>query len=161
MSIIFRSVASAVLAVVFLCVMGYLEIHIRALELGLKLTWDLAPSDITVPNAAVGHRVLQFVLFGIVAGLFLMRRRGLSGHTGYPALVGGGVLVALSVWHLATVNPGAVVQEQNEMLAEYSWRSILESGVLSSATLGMAALLLVLAGLRLAQQHTQYGLSRL
>lgn len=161
MSIICRSVTSAVLAVVFLCVMGYLEIHIRALELGLTLTWDLAPADITMPNAAVGHRVVQFVLFGVVAGLFLMRRRGLSGHTGYPALVGGGVLVALSVWQLATVNQGVVVQEPNDMLAQYSWANILESGAFSSATLGMAALLLVLAGLRFAQQHTRLSLSRL
>lgn len=158
MSIIWRSVSSAVIAVVFLFLMGYFEIHIRALELGLVLTWGLAPQEVAMPNVAVLHRVLQFVVFGIIACLFLMKRRGLSGSTGFPALVGGVVLVAMSAWYLATVSPSVVVQEQNEMLEQYTWAGVLESGALSSATLGMAALLLVIAALRfLGQRNHEHG----
>lgn len=157
-SIIWRSVRSAVIAVIFLFLMGYIEIHIRALELGLVLTWDLAPQEVAMPNVAVLHHVLHFIVFGIIACLFLMKRRGLSGSTGFPALAGGVVLVAVSAWYLATVSPGVVAQEQNEMLEQYTWTGVPKSGALSSATLGMAALLLVIAALRfLGQRSHEYG----
>lgn len=155
MSTIWRSVGAAVAAVIFVLALGYLEVHKQSLELGLVLTWDLLPEQATPPDVAVLHRVLQFLLFGVVVTLFLLRRRGISGETGIPPLVGGLVLAGITIWSMATVQLGEVVSAVNETLEPHTWADVFEAGALSTATLGMTAVLLVIAVLRFTTPSPQ------
>ena len=95
MTIIWKSILAAVVAVGFLFVVGYLEIRAEMVDAGLTLTWDLEPLQVTTQNVAVLELSLIFVVFGVLAFVFLTRRRGLSGGSGIPALAGGLTLVAL------------------------------------------------------------------
>lgn len=152
MTIIWKSIVAAVVAVGFLFVVGYLEIRAEMVDAGLTLTWDLEPLQVTTQNVAVLELSLIFVVFGVLAFLFLTRRRGLSGGSGIPALAGGLTLVALAAWHMATVDHSLLLpMELNEPGEEFGWAKVFETGGLSSTTHSMAALLLVIAVLKMTQ----------
>lgn len=149
MNIIWRSLGSVVIAVVFLFLVGYVHVRTEMLELGLVLSWDLLPLRTTTPQVAVLELTLLFLVFGAVALLYLMHRRGLSGRTGIPALIGALTLIVISGWHMATVEHAVQMPaDMNESGNELGWVTGFETGALSSTTHGMAALLLVIALLK-------------
>lgn len=156
MSIVWRTIGSAVLAVGFLFLVGYFEFRAQMHEMGLVLTWDLLPSHVTMQQIAVLERVCLFVVFGAVAFLFLIRRRGQSHVTSIPALVGGLILAIVTGWFMATVeHTFRVPVEMNESGQEFGWSMVFETGALSSMAHGMAALLLVIVILTFAQSRRQ------
>ena len=64
-------------------------------------------------------------------------------------MVGGVALMAVTGWHMATTAPEvAMPVELNEPAQDVGWGQAIEAGALSSATIGMTALLLVVATLR-------------
>lgn len=149
MSLIWRSLGAVVVVLLFVCIIGYLEFRIAMLELGLNLTWELVPLSATTPATAYVEILALFVVFGLVAWLFLTRRPSLSGPSGVPPLVGGVALIAVTGWQMATVTHEVVMPvELNEPAQEVGWGQTIEAGALSSATIGMTALLLVVAILR-------------
>lgn len=149
MSLVWRSIGAAVVVLVFVFIVGYLEFRIAMLELGLNMTWDLMPLSATTPATAYVEFLALFVVFGLVAWLFLTRRRSLSGPSGVPPLVGGVTLMAVTGWQMATVtHEVAMPVDLNESDQDDGWGQALETGALSSATIGMTALLLVVAILR-------------
>ena len=152
MNIVWRSLGSVVIAVGFVFLVGYLNVRAEMLELGLVLSWDLLPLGTTTPQVAVLELILLFLVFGAVALLYLMHRRGLSGRTGTPALIGALTILIISGWHMATVeHAGQMPADINESGNEFGWATGFESGALSSTTHGMAALLLVIALLKFSR----------
>lgn len=151
MRIVWKILAAIVMAAVFFVVVGYFEFRVQMRELGLALTWDLLPSHITMDYMAVLERIVLFLVFGAVATMFLLRRRGLSHDTGLPALVAGLGLIVASGWYMATRDHALEPLETNEMGLEYGWAQVFETGALSSMTHGMAALLFVIAVLQFRQ----------
>ncbi|GAA2032625.1 hypothetical protein GCM10009720_11280 [Yaniella flava] len=151
MRIVWKTLAGVAIAALFFILVGYFEFRVQMRELGLALTWDLQPSHVTMNDMAVVERVVLLLVFGIVAMLFLLRRRGLSNDTGIPALVAGIGLLAVSGWYMATVDYALEPVEMNDMGQDFGWGQLLETGALSSMTLAMAALLLVIAALQFAQ----------
>lgn len=149
MSLIWRSLAAVVVVLLFVFTVGYLEFRITMLELGLNLTWDLVPLSATTPTIAYVELLALFVVFGLVAWLFLTRRRSLSDPSGVPPLVGAVALLAVTGWQLFTATPEVTMPvELNEPAQDVGWGQAIEAGALSSATIGMTALLLVIAILR-------------
>ena len=156
MNQIWRSISAVIVVALFVFIVGYIEFREDMLELGLVLTWDLVPQSVATPGIAYLERIALFVLFGIVALLFLTQRRGLSDRTGVPALVGGLTLVAISGWAMITVDhQDSMPIELNESADDIGWMAALETGALSSAVLGMAALLLVIALLRMVSKRNR------
>lgn len=152
MNTIWKSITAIAVAVGFFFLIGYLELRVEMIDTGLALTWDLKPLQITTQNVAVVELILVFLVFAAVAFVFLTRRRGLSSDNGIPALVGGLTLVALATWYMATVDSATQLPtEMHETGLEFGWADVFETGGLSSTTHGMAALLLVIATLRLAR----------
>lgn len=153
MTTIWKSIGAIAVSLVFLFLVGYLEIRAEMNKQGLTMTWDLKPLQVTTHTVAVVELVLLFVLFGAVAFLFLTRRRGLSDQRGIPALAGGLTLVAFAGWYMVTVDYRVQVPtELNETGLEFGWSDILENAGLSTMTHSMAALLLVITLL----QFTEY-----
>lgn len=150
MSILWRSVSSAVLAVLFIFLVGYFQVRAESIELGLLLNWSLVPAQASAPAMSLLDRSVLFAIFGAVAALFLMRRRGLSGDTGIPPLVGGLTLLAISAWSMMTVNTAQTMTHDQALEATQTsiWETVFETGVLSFMTVGMTVLLLVIAVLR-------------
>lgn len=150
MSILWRSIGSAVLAVFFIFLVGYFQLRAESLELGLLLNWALVPAQASTPAISLLDRTLLFVIFGVVAALFLMRRRGLSGETSIPPLVGGLTLLSFSAWYMvtATIAHTMPLDQTLEATQTSMWATVFENGALSFMTVGMAALLLVIAVLR-------------
>ncbi len=152
MSLIWRSLAAVVVVLLFVFTVGYLEFRITMLELGLNLTWDLVPLSATTPATAYVEILALFLVFGLVAWLFLARRRSLSGSSGVPPLAGGVALLAVIGWQMVTVTHEVVMPlDLNESAQDDGWGQTLEAGALSSATIGMTALLLVVAILRFVE----------
>ncbi len=149
MSLIWRSIVALSVVLLFVFIVGYLEFRAAMLALGLNLTWDLEPLSVTTPETAYGELLALFIVFGLVAWLFLAQRRSVSGASGIPPLVGGVALLAVIGWQMVTVTPEVVMPvELNDPTQEGGWWQALEAGALSSATIGMTALLLVVAILR-------------
>lgn len=162
MSILWRSITSAVLAVLFIFLVGYFQVRAESIELGLLLNWSLVPAQASAPAMSLSDRAALFAIFGVVAALFLMRRRGLSGDTGIPALVGGLTLLALGAWSMVTVNSaqGVTLEQALQATQQNIWEIVFETGVLSFMTVGMTVLLLVIALLRFLEPRGSANLQR-
>lgn len=153
MRIVWNSLGAVVLVLLFVICMGYLELRIQLMELGLELTWDLEPLSITTASVAVPESIGLFVIFGLVAAVFLMTSRSTARARVIPAFVGGVSLVTVIVWSMTTTTYESAVPDITGSQEAYGLREIFEHGALSSATLGMAALLLVIGVLRLVPQR--------
>ena len=128
MSLIWRSIVALSVVLLFVFIVGYLEFRAAMLALGLNLTWDLEPLSVTTPETAYGELLALFIVFGLVAWLFLAQRRSVSGASGIPPLVGGVALLAVIGWQMVTVTPEVVMPvELNDPTQEGGWWQALES----------------------------------